>query len=152
MGPVWEDGFTQLLRGPVSLRIIRDPAMMGEQMDQFLQMLCRTHRCDPIVYLHPSLPSGQIPGLLKNYWKPKVQVTRHIKPQVVMISGPLRHTSPRLSHLMSLLELRHVKPDEALNGNKVCQCERGGKGRAQARPLNYPRPSDVPHYQTPHFP
>lgn len=59
-----------------------------------------------------------------------------------MTTGPLSHTSLRLSHLMSLLELRHVEPDEALHGKKqeVCQCEIGGRGRAQARALNYPRP------------
>lgn len=53
---------------------------------------------------------------------------------------------------MSLLKLRHVEPDKALNGNKVCQCETGGKGRAQARAPNYPRLSDMPHSQTAHFP
>lgn len=69
-----------------------------------------------------------------------------INPRAAGISGSLKaqvtyHTKhqSRPSHLVSLLELRHVKPDEALHGKKQKYVkERQEAGRAQARVLNYP--------------
>lgn len=65
----------------------------------------------PVTLLYTYVPKGQFPRLLE---LSQAQMTSPIK-----ILSPANHPSPRtLTHLMPLLELRHVQPDEALCGNK----------------------------------
>lgn len=105
--------------------------MMGQQTDLFCiysseQLLCN-RISDPAAHSCHQRPNPKAAGIVSGpNDKP------HQNAQVVMLIGPPNHASPRtFTHLMPLLELRHVQPDEALCGKKQESNRQEGRGRVK---------------------